>query len=173
MANILNCRTILSQIWKQQKAEPEAFGSRSLKVQIIDGFFESRKFEKVKGSNIVKCVQKKYFSYIIDKILSLRRNFSKALVILVQFLLLFLILFLLIVYIIILKFSKVSFFASLLHRYMKSWYFHGPYKANSLGTNEISYNVFDLRHMSKVAAHFQKKNKMLIFKQPNKESGKL
>ena len=31
--------------------------------------------KKVNGSNIVKCVQKKYFSYIIDKIVSLTRNF--------------------------------------------------------------------------------------------------
>ena len=51
--------------------EAEAFGSRSLKLQSIDGLFESRKFEKVKGSNIVKCVQKKYFSHKIDKIVSL------------------------------------------------------------------------------------------------------
>ena len=35
--------------------------TRSLKLQSIDGLFESRKFGKVKGSNIVKCVQKKYF----------------------------------------------------------------------------------------------------------------
>ena len=42
-------------------------------------------------------------------------------------------------------------------------------------TDEISYNIFDLCHMSKVAARFQKKNKMFIysFKQPNKESGKI
>ena len=64
MANIL--------IWKQQKAE--AFGSRSLKLQSIDGLFESKKFEKVKGSNIIKYVQKKYFSYIIDKVVSPTRN---------------------------------------------------------------------------------------------------
>ena len=68
MANILNFRTIFPQIWKQQKAEAEAFGSGRLKLQSIDGFFESTKFEKVKGRNIVNCVQKKYFSYIIDKI---------------------------------------------------------------------------------------------------------
>ena len=39
---------------------------------------------------------------------------------------------------------------------------------------KISYNIFDLPHVSKVAAHFQKKNKMLIylFKYPNEESGK-
>ena len=58
---------------------------------------------------------------------------------------------------------------------MNIWFYHGQYKANSLGTNEISYNIFDLRHMSKVAADFQKKNKMFIysFKQPNKENGKI
>ena len=58
---------------------------------------------------------------------------------------------------------------------MKIWYFHGKYKANGLGTTKISYNIFDLRHVSKVAAHFQKKNKMFIysFKYPNEESGKI
>ena len=54
MANLLNCRAIFSQIWKQQKAEAEGFGSRSLKLQSIDGLFESAKFEKVKGSTNVK-----------------------------------------------------------------------------------------------------------------------
>ena len=61
MANILNCRETFSEIWKQQKAEAEGFGSRSLNFQSIDGLFESTKFEKVKGSNIVKRVQKKSF----------------------------------------------------------------------------------------------------------------
>ena len=28
---------------------------------------------------------------------------------------------------------------------MKIWYFHGHYITNGLGTNEISYNIFDLR----------------------------
>ena len=62
MANILNYRAFFSQIWKQKQAEAEAFGSRSVKLQSIAGLFESKKFEKVKGSNIVNCVQKKYFS---------------------------------------------------------------------------------------------------------------
>ena len=31
---------------------------------------------------------------------------------------------------------------------MRIWYFHGQYITNGLGTNEISYNIFDLRHMS-------------------------
>ena len=42
---------------------------------------------------------------------------------------------------------------------MKIWYFHGQYITNGLGTNEISFNIFDLRHMSKLAADFQKKSK--------------
>ena len=75
----------------------------------------------------------------------------------------------------ILKFFKVNFFASLSHKYIKIWYFHGQYKAKGLGTNKLSYNIFDLRHVSKVAIHFEKKNKMFIylFKYPNKESGKI
>ena len=53
---------------------------------------------------------------------------------------------------------------------MKIWYFHGQYITNGLGTNEISYNIFDLRHMSKLAADFQKKNKnVYIFTQVSKE----
>ena len=31
---------------------------------------------------------------------------------------------------------------------MRIWYFHGQYITNGLGTNEILYNIFDLRHMS-------------------------
>ena len=42
---------------------------------------------------------------------------------------------------------------------MKIWYLH------------ISYNIFNLRHVSKVPAQCQKKNKMFIysFKYPNEE----
>ena len=56
----------------------------------------------------------------------------------------------------ILKFFKVGFFASLLYKYIKIWYFHGQYETNALGTNEITY-ILDLHNMSEVAAHFQKK----------------
>ena len=60
---------------------------------------------------------------------------------------------------------------------MKIWFFPGQWfgKVYDLGTIEISYNIFDLRHMSKVVAHFQKKNKMFIysFKYTDKESGKI
>ena len=77
--------------------EAETFGSRNLKFRSIDGLLESRKSEVI-GSTIVKCIQKKHFSYIIGKFVSLGRNFSKALVIMSRFLLLFLLLFLLIAY---------------------------------------------------------------------------
>ena len=97
MANTLNCRAVFSQIWNQQKAEAEAFRIRSLERHSIDGLSQSKNVGKIKGNNIVKCIQKKYFSYIIDKIASLTRNSSKALVILAWFLLLFLLLFLLMV----------------------------------------------------------------------------
>ena len=57
---------------------------------------------------------------------------------------------------------------------MKTWHFHGQCKAGGLGTNKMSY-IFDLRRVSKVAARFQKKNKMLIysFKYPNEERVKI
>ena len=71
-------------------------------------------------------------------------------------------------------FFKVSFVASLSYKYMKIWYNHGQYKANGLGINEISYNIFDLRHVNKVAAHFQKNKKSIYsFKYRNKERGKI
>ena len=58
---------------------------------------------------------------------------------------------------------------------MRIWYFHGQYITNCLRSNDISYNIFDLRHMSKLAADFQKQNKMFIYSlnYPNKESGKI
>ena len=44
-----------------------------------------------------------------------------------------------------------------------------------LTREQVKYLLFDLRHVSKVAAHFQKKSKMFIhlFKSSNKESGKI
>ena len=41
---------------------------------------------------------------------------------------------------------------------MKIWYFHRQYITNRLGVNEISYNIFSLRHIRKLAPDFQKKN---------------
>ena len=48
---------------------------------------------------------------------------------------------------------------------MKIWYCHGQYKASGLGTNKVSYNIFDLRHVSKSTF-------VHLFKYPNEESGK-
>ena len=58
---------------------------------------------------------------------------------------------------------------------MKTWYFHGQYKASGLETNKICFNIFDLRHVSKVVARFLEENKMFIysFKYPNEERGKI
>ena len=64
MANILNCHVIFHRFGSSRKQkQQEAFGSRNLKLQSIDGLLESTKLEKVKGSNIAKCVQNKYFCY--------------------------------------------------------------------------------------------------------------
>ena len=53
---------------------------------------------------------------------------------------------------------------------MKIWYLHSQYITNGLGTNEVSYNVFDLRHMNKLAPDFQTKNKnVYTFTQVSKE----
>ena len=69
MANILDFRAFFFT-----NLEAVESRSRRLKLQSIDGLFESKRFEKVKGSNAVKCAQNKCFSYITDKIVSLRRN---------------------------------------------------------------------------------------------------
>ena len=57
------------------------------------------------------------------------------------------------------------------YEYMKIWYFQGQYKASGLGTNKICY-IFYLRHVSNVAAHFQKTDKISIylFKHTNEET---
>ena len=52
---------------------------------------------------------------------------------------------------------------------MKIWYFHGQYITNGFGTNEMLYNIFDLRHMSNLAAEFQKKKSLYIFTQVSKQ----
>ena len=53
---------------------------------------------------------------------------------------------------------------------MKIWYFHGQYITNGFGTNETLYNIFDLRHMSNLAAEFQeKKQGLYIFTQVSKQ----
>ena len=51
---------------------------------------------------------------------------------------------------------------------MKTLYFHRQYKTNGLETNEMSY-IFDLRHLSKIAAHFAGKQNVHIFIQVSKQ----
>ena len=63
MANTINIIEIFLHIWKQQKAEAEGFGKQEAKLQSIDGLLESRKFEEVKGSNIVVCPQEIFQLY--------------------------------------------------------------------------------------------------------------
>ena len=46
---------------------------------------------------------------------------------------------------------------------MKIWYFHGQYIRSGFRTNEMLYNIFDLRHMSNLAADFQKKKKKRLY----------
>ena len=47
---------------KQKHLEAEA-----VNLRVLMDCSNQQKFENVKGSKIVKCVQKKYFNYIIDK----------------------------------------------------------------------------------------------------------
>ena len=58
---------------------------------------------------------------------------------------------------------------------MKFWYFDGQYEENALGTNEISLSIFYLRHVSKIAAHFQTKHKTFVYslRCPKNENGKI
>ena len=63
MANILNCRAVFHRFGSSRREEAAAFGRRNLTLQSIDGFFELTKFEKVKESNIVKCLEQNYFNY--------------------------------------------------------------------------------------------------------------
>ena len=98
MTNILNCcasfhRFVSSRMQKQQPLEAETFN-----FKVLIDCSNQQNLKKLKEA-ISLSVHKRNILVIIDKIVSLTRNFSKALVILAWFLLLFLLLFLLIVYI--------------------------------------------------------------------------
>ena len=178
MANILNFRAIFPRFGSSRKQKHQLLEVETLSFRVLMDCSNQQNLKNLQKV-ISLSVHKRNILVIIDKTVLLTRNFSKALVILAWFFLLFLLLFLLIVYISInhsiFKFFEVSIFASLLYKYMKIWYLHGQYIINGLVTNEISYKNFDLHHMSKLAADFQKKNKMFIYslKYPNEESGKI
>ena len=96
MANILNSGAFFYKFGSSRKQKQKPLEAEYLNFRVL---MDCSNQKKVKGSNIVKCAQKKHFSYIIDEIVLLRRNFSKAFVILSWFLLSLFLLFLLIVYI--------------------------------------------------------------------------
>ena len=84
MANILNCRVIFLQIKQKQKSfEAEALNFRVL----IDCSYQEN-LKKLKEA--ISLIVYKRNSYVIDKIVSLRKIFSQNLFILSWFLLLFL-----------------------------------------------------------------------------------
>ena len=58
---------------RKQKRKP--LEAEALNLRVLMDCWNQENLKQVNGSNVVKCVQKKYFSYIIDKIVSLTRNF--------------------------------------------------------------------------------------------------
>ena len=108
----------------------------------------------------VKCVQKKYFSYIIDKIVSYRRNFSKILVIQAYFFFFFK-LFSLLVYI------SLAFH---LEDFQNELFCFSVIKMCKFGISMVNIRQIvwepmkdHLCHMRKVAKHFHNKKKMFIY----------
>ena len=89
MANILNCSS------REQKQQP--LEAKTLNFRVLMDCSNQQNLKKLK--EILLNVYKRSILATIDKILSLRRVFSKVLVILAWFLLFVLLLFLLIVYI--------------------------------------------------------------------------
>ena len=98
MANILNCRAVFHRFGSSRKQKQQPLEAETLNFRVLMDCSNQQNLKKLKEA-ISLSVHKRNILVIIDKIVSLTRNFSKALVILAWFLLLFLLLFLLIVYI--------------------------------------------------------------------------
>ena len=49
---------------------------------------------------------------------------------------------------------------------------HSLYKTDCMEINKTSYEIFNLRHVTKVAAHFHTKNKMFMFVHKNTQTEK-
>ena len=98
MANILNFRAIFHRFGRSRKQKQQPLEAETLNFRVLMDCSNQQNLKKLKEA-ISLSVHKRNILVIIDKIVSLTRNFSKALVILAWFLLLFLLLFLLIVYI--------------------------------------------------------------------------
>ena len=96
VANTLNCSAIFfCNSGSSGKNSWEVFNFREL----VDCFNKEKSENVVEKAISRQYVKKKYFSHIVDKRVSIRRNSLEALIIMSSFLLLFLLLFLLIVFI--------------------------------------------------------------------------
>ena len=98
MANILNCRAVFHRFGSSRKQKQQPLEAETLNFRVLMDCSNQQNLKKLKEA-ISLSVHKRNILVIIDKIVSLTRNFSKALVILAWFLLLFLLLFLLKLYI--------------------------------------------------------------------------
>ena len=96
MANILHCRAIFHRFGSSRMQKQQPLEAETLNFRVLMDCSNQQNLKKLKEA-ISLSVHKRNILVIIDKIVSLTRNFSKALVILAWFLILFLLLFLLIV----------------------------------------------------------------------------
>ena len=96
MANILNCRAVFHRFGSSRKQKQQPLEAEILNFRVLMDCLNQQNLKKLREA-ISLSVYKRNIFVIIDIIFLLRRNFSKALIILVWFLLLFLLLFLLIV----------------------------------------------------------------------------
>ena len=96
MANILNCRAVFHRFGSSRKQKQQPLEAEILNFRVLMDCLNQQNLKKLEEA-VSLSVHKRNILVIIDKIVSLTRNFSKVLVILVWFLLLLLLLFLLIV----------------------------------------------------------------------------
>ena len=103
MANILNFRAVFHRFGSNRKQKQQPLEAETLNFRVLVDCSNQQNLKKLKERISLSVHERNILIIqnilIIDKIVSLTRNFSKTLVILAWFLLLFLSLFLLIVYI--------------------------------------------------------------------------
>ena len=96
MTNILNFQAIFHRFGSSRKQKQQPLEAEILNFRVLIDCLNQQNLKKLEEA-VSLSVHKRNISVIIDKIVSLTRIFSKALVILAWFLLSFLLLFLLIV----------------------------------------------------------------------------
>ena len=89
MANILNLRAVFHRFGSNRKQKQQPLEAETLNFRVLMDCSNQQNLKKLKEA-ISLSVHKRNILVIIDKVVSLTRNFSKALVILARFLLLFL-----------------------------------------------------------------------------------